>query len=170
MNGYCLAATLALAADYGDACSSTASRWRTRPRSPTCAAGHARESRSPSAWPPPSSPYETEKEAQGYYGHLAELAAKDTQIRAAQKANIDDKVVMLKTTAKSPSLGTIAARRPVSWAVAIRWLSAYTPSTVPASNASCCNSSRCFRNCARNLPAYRQDHPLRGPRGAVIAR
>ncbi len=49
---------------------------------------------------------ETEAEAQAYYRHLAALAEKDSQTRAAQKANIDDRVVMFQTFAKSPRLGS----------------------------------------------------------------
>ncbi|MEP9366700.1 LLM class flavin-dependent oxidoreductase [Xanthobacter sp. VNH20] len=48
----------------------------------------------------------TEREAQDYYEHLTQLAARDAQIRAIQRANSDDKVVMLQTIAKSPRIGS----------------------------------------------------------------
>jgi alkanesulfonate monooxygenase len=49
---------------------------------------------------------ETEAEAKAYHQHLSELASKDVQIRAVQKANTDPKAVMFQTMAKSPRIGS----------------------------------------------------------------
>jgi alkanesulfonate monooxygenase len=49
---------------------------------------------------------ETEAEAQEHLAHLFELAAKDAPLREQQKANIDPNVVMIKTFAKTPRVGS----------------------------------------------------------------
>lgn len=49
---------------------------------------------------------ETEKEAHDYYRHLLALAAQDAPERAALSARTDPNVVMIKTFAKSPRVGT----------------------------------------------------------------
>jgi alkanesulfonate monooxygenase len=49
---------------------------------------------------------QTEAEAQQAYQHLLALAAKDAPMRAANLVNIDSKVVMHQTMAKSPRVGT----------------------------------------------------------------
>lgn len=49
---------------------------------------------------------ETEAEAKAYHQHLSELASRDADIRAVQKANTDSKAVMFQTMAKSPRVGS----------------------------------------------------------------
>lgn len=49
---------------------------------------------------------ETEREAQDYHRHLLALAEKDAPAKAEQAARTDSNVVMIKTFAKSPRVGT----------------------------------------------------------------
>ena len=49
---------------------------------------------------------ETEREAEEYHRHLLALAARDAPARAAQAGRTDPNVVMVKTFAKSPRVGT----------------------------------------------------------------
>jgi alkanesulfonate monooxygenase len=48
----------------------------------------------------------TRAEAEDEHGRLAELAAKDAGIKAVQRANTDPNVVMIRTMATRPSVGT----------------------------------------------------------------
>ena len=48
----------------------------------------------------------TEAEASAAYERLLALAARDASLRAANKPNVDPEVVMLRTMAKSPRVGT----------------------------------------------------------------
>lgn len=49
---------------------------------------------------------ESEREAEDYHRHLSALAAKDAAAKAEQAARTDPNVVMIKTFAKSPRVGT----------------------------------------------------------------
>jgi alkanesulfonate monooxygenase len=49
---------------------------------------------------------ETQAEAEDAHERLLALAAKDAPMRAANKVNIDPKVVMMQTMAKSPRVGS----------------------------------------------------------------
>lgn len=48
----------------------------------------------------------TEAEARAAYERLLDLAARDAPLRAASRPNVDSEVVMLRTMAKSPRVGT----------------------------------------------------------------
>ncbi len=49
---------------------------------------------------------DTEAEAHAYHQHLSDLAAKDAEIRAKQRINIDPKAVMFQNMAKTPRVGS----------------------------------------------------------------